>query len=61
VGNIDLKMKNDVNGRGVQRWKSQRTKIHRLADRFSIEFSLLGLAFDLVSQILDLFLAITNI
>jgi hypothetical protein len=29
----------------IPRWKSQRSKIHRLAYRFSIELSLLGLAY----------------
>ncbi len=31
-------------------WKSQRSKIHRLAYRFSIDFSLLGLAYGFLSK-----------
>ncbi len=34
----------------VRRWKSQRSKIHRLAYRFSIDFLLQGLAFGFLSQ-----------
>jgi hypothetical protein len=37
------------NNTGEQRWKSQRRKIHRLAYRFSIELSLLGLAYGFLS------------
>jgi hypothetical protein len=40
---------------GDQRWKSQRSKIHRLAYRFFIvffiDFSLLGVAYSFLSQI----------
>jgi hypothetical protein len=32
------------------RWKSQRRKIHRLAYRFSIDFTLLGLAYAFLSR-----------
>jgi hypothetical protein len=34
----------------MQRWKSQKNKIHRLAFRVSIHFSLLGLAYDFSPQ-----------
>ncbi len=43
------------------RWKSQRSKIHKLAYRFSIDFSVLGLVYGFLSKVLDFFLAITNI
>jgi hypothetical protein len=35
------------------RWKSQRSKIHRLAYRFYIDFSLLGPAYSFLSQSLQ--------
>ncbi len=38
-----------------------RSKIHRLVNRFSIDFSLLGLTNGFLSQVLDYFLALTNI
>jgi hypothetical protein len=34
----------------IPRWKPQRSKIHRLAYRFSEDFSLLGLAYGFLSQ-----------
>jgi hypothetical protein len=36
-------------------WKSQRSKIHRPAFRFSIDVSLLGLAYGFLSQSLKFF------
>jgi hypothetical protein len=44
-----------------QRWKSQRNKIHRLTYRFSIDFSLLGLAYGFLSKSPRYFLATTNV
>jgi hypothetical protein len=36
--------------RSLQRWKSQRSKNHRPAYIFSIDFSLIGLAYGFLSQ-----------
>jgi hypothetical protein len=37
-------------GRLVQRWKSQRSKFHRIDYRFSIDFSRPGIAYGFLSQ-----------
>jgi hypothetical protein len=34
----------------IPRWKLQKSKIHNLAHRFSVDFSLLGLAYGFLSQ-----------